>query len=135
MAKTKSNALQSLWVCVRVCFLWSGLRLAAAARPATPAPNQAPIQTPCVFSLPSHRVLPVAWRLVYTFVEIKQCQLCNTKATMPSLCLTAKVQGQPRGGSGVEVLWQVRLLLLALLCSAVVGYFVFFHFFICAIQK
>lgn len=55
---------------------------------------------------PHHQVVPVAC----TFVEIQQCQLCNTKATMPSsFCLTVEAKAA----------LQARLLLLLLLFPVV----------------
>lgn len=55
---------------------------------------------------PHHQVLPVAC----TFVEIQQCQLCNTKATMPSsFCLTVEAKAA----------LQARLLFLLLLFPVV----------------
>lgn len=56
----------------------------------------------CCWHTPHHQVVPVAC----TFVEIQQCQLCNTKATMPSsFCLTVEAKAA----------LQARLLLLLLL--------------------
>lgn len=77
--------------------------------------------------------LTLAWA-IHTFVEIQQCQLCNTKATMPSLCLTAKVQEQGQKGCSSFlflpplVVWHTKIAHLRMAFLVFSTFFSLFHF-------
>lgn len=85
-----------------------------------PACHSYPTPCCCCWHTPHHQVVPVAC----TFVEIQQCQLCNTKATMPSsFCLTVEAKAALQARLLLLLLLQHLLLFPVVLCRTKIARF------------